>query len=115
MKRIEQEFDNQRQAPKARPSFSLTQNAEDGAGKMAGDLLSVPNTTKKSFKNFQLHIEFKTPFEPFAGGRGGDSSGVYVCGREVQVLDSFGLKGTRTSARPSTTSLLPASTCASRR
>lgn len=62
-------------------------------GKMIGDLLSVPNTTKKSFKNFQLHIEFRTPFEPFAGGQGRGNSGVYVCGREVQVLDSFGLKG----------------------
>lgn len=62
-------------------------------GKMTGDLLSVPNTTKKSFKNFNLHVEFRTPFEPFAGGQGRGNSGVYVCGREVQVLDSFGLKG----------------------
>ncbi len=69
-------------------------NAEEWKpGKMAGDLLSVPNTTKKSFKNFQLHIEFRTPFEPFFGGQGRGNSGVYVCGREVQVLDSFGLKG----------------------
>jgi hypothetical protein len=62
-------------------------------GKMVGELLGVPNTTKKSFKNFQLHIEFRTPFEPFFGGQGRGNSGVYVCGREVQVLDSFGLKG----------------------
>jgi hypothetical protein len=62
-------------------------------GKMVGDLLGVPNNTKKSFKNFKLHIEFRTPFEPFAGGQGRGNSGVYVCGREVQVLDSFGLKG----------------------
>ena len=62
-------------------------------GKMAGDLLSVPNTTKKSFKDFKLHIEFRTPFQPTAGGQGRGNSGVYVCGREVQVLDSFGLKG----------------------
>jgi Domain of Unknown Function (DUF1080) len=62
-------------------------------GKMVGELLGVPNTTKKSFKNFKLHIEFRTPFEPFAGGQGRGNSGVYVCGREVQVLDSFGLKG----------------------
>ena len=64
-------------------------------GKMVGDLLGVPNTTKKNFKNFKLHIEFRTPFEPFAGGQGRGNSGVYVCGREVQVLDSFGLTGTK--------------------
>ncbi|MSQ96087.1 MAG: DUF1080 domain-containing protein [Gemmataceae bacterium] len=62
-------------------------------GKMVGDLLGVENTTKKSFKNFTLHIEFRTPFQPTAGGQGRGNSGVYVCGREVQVLDSFGLKG----------------------
>jgi hypothetical protein len=69
-------------------------NADEwNKGKMVGDLLGVPNTTKKSFKNFQLHIEFRTPFQPTAGGQGRGNSGVYVCGREVQVLDSFGLKG----------------------
>ncbi len=62
-------------------------------GKMSGDLLAVPATTKKSFKNFTLHIEFRTPFQPTAGGQGRGNSGVYVCGREVQVLDSFGLEG----------------------
>lgn len=62
-------------------------------GKMTGDLLAVPNSTKQSFTNFKLHIEFRTPFQPTAGGQGRGNSGVYVCGREVQVLDSFGLKG----------------------
>jgi hypothetical protein len=62
-------------------------------GKMSGDLLGVPNTTKRTFTNFKLHIEFRTPFQPTAGGQGRGNSGVYVCGKEVQVLDSFGLKG----------------------
>jgi len=61
--------------------------------KMVGELLGVPNTTKKKFANFKLHIEFRTPFQPTAGGQGRGNSGVYVCGREVQVLDSFGLEG----------------------
>jgi Domain of Unknown Function (DUF1080) len=61
--------------------------------KMVSDLLSVPNTSKRKFANFTLHIEFRTPFQPTAGGQGRGNSGVYVCGREVQVLDSFGLKG----------------------
>lgn len=62
-------------------------------GKMVGDLLGVPNTTKKSFKNFKLHIEFRTPFQPTAGGQGRGNSGVYLGNKEIQVLDSFGLKG----------------------
>ena len=62
-------------------------------GKLVGDLLAVPANSKKSFTNFNLHIEFRTPFQPTAGGQGRGNSGVYVCGREVQVLDSFGLKG----------------------
>ncbi|MSU79345.1 MAG: DUF1080 domain-containing protein [Gemmataceae bacterium] len=67
--------------------------SEWNPGKMVGDLLGVPNNTKKSFTNFKLHIEFRTPFQPTAGGQGRGNSGVYVCGREVQVLDSFGLAG----------------------
>lgn len=67
--------------------------SEWNPGKMVGELLSVPNTSKKSFTNFKLHIEFRTPFQPTAGGQGRGNSGVYLAGREVQVLDSFGLKG----------------------
>lgn len=62
-------------------------------GKLVGDWLAVPANSKKSFTNFKLHIEFRTPFQPTAGGQGRGNSGVYVCGREVQVLDSFGLQG----------------------
>ncbi len=90
-----------------RKSPTLGMTAPDGAivlfdgknsdawkpGKMTGDLLAIPNNTKQSFSNFKLHIEFRTPFQPTAGGQGRGNSGVYVCGREVQVLDSFGLKG----------------------
>ncbi len=73
--------------------FNGSNSTEWKPGKMVGDLLGVPNTSTKNFKNFKLHIEFRTPFEPFKGGQGRGNSGVYVCGREVQVLDSFGLKG----------------------
>ncbi len=73
--------------------FDGTNAGEWNPGKMVGDLLGVPNTTKKSFTNFKLHIEFRTPFQPTAGGQGRGNSGVYLAGREVQVLDSFGLVG----------------------
>ena len=64
-------------------------------GKMTDDkLLMVGFTTKDEFKDFTMHLEFRCPFMPEAGGQGRGNSGVYVHGRyEVQVLDSFGLEG----------------------
>lgn len=50
--------------------------------------------TKRRFSDFQLHVEFPTPFMPEARGQVRGNSGVYLQGRyEVQVLDSYGLKG----------------------
>jgi hypothetical protein len=62
-------------------------------GKVAGDLLPVPATSKNSYKIGKLHVEFITPFMPAARGQGRGNSGVYVFGHEIQVLDSFGLEG----------------------
>jgi hypothetical protein len=48
--------------------------------------------TKENFTDFQLHLEFKTPYMPNASGQGRGNSGVYFQGSyEVQVLDSYGL------------------------
>ncbi|MEI6247762.1 MAG: DUF1080 domain-containing protein [Verrucomicrobiota bacterium] len=57
-------------------------------------LLAAGTTSKQVFQSFTLHLEFLLPFKPLGRGQGRANSGVYVQNRyEVQVLDSFGLKG----------------------
>jgi hypothetical protein len=57
----------------------------------------LPNndiTTRQTFSDYQLHVEFRTPYKPYARGQRRGNSGVYHQGRyETQVLDSFGLEG----------------------
>ena len=49
---------------------------------------------KQLFTNFTAHVEFLLPFKPLGRGQDRANSGVYVQDRyEIQVLDSFGLKG----------------------
>jgi hypothetical protein len=64
-------------------------------GKVENGLLPNTNiTTKEKFGSYKLHLEFRTPYKPFARGQGRGNSGVYHQGRfETQVLDSFGLEG----------------------
>src|SRR5262249_35460022 len=63
-------------------------------GKIQDGLLPVAANTKRTFKDFKLHIEFRTPFQPGARSQGRGNSGVYLHGKhEIQVLDSFGLEG----------------------
>lgn len=49
--------------------------------------------TNRQWADHKLHIEFRTPFEPTRRGQGRGNSGVYLHGREIQVLDSYGLEG----------------------
>ena len=64
-------------------------------GKVVNGLLENSNpTTKRKFGSYHLHLEFRTPYKPFARGQARGNSGVYHQGRfETQVLDAFGLEG----------------------
>ena len=57
-------------------------------------LLASGCSTKQQFGSYTLHAEFLLPFKPLGRGQDRGNSGVYMQDRyEVQVLDSFGLKG----------------------
>jgi len=59
-----------------------------------GNLLGVGTRTKRSFKNYRVHAEFRTPFMPYDRGQGRGNSGFYCNDQyEFQILDSFGLMG----------------------
>ena len=77
----------------AKVLFDGTNVNEWKEGKLVGDLLGVAATTKGNYKIAKLHVEFVTPFMPYARGQGRGNSGVYVFGKEIQVLDSFALEG----------------------
>lgn len=72
---------------------SLQQHWVDA--KLSADGLLEPGTsTKQSFRDYRLHLEFRTPYAPEARGQARGNSGVYHLSRyETQILDSFGLTG----------------------
>lgn len=66
----------------------------DGMKIEEDNLLGVGGRTKQKFQNFQLHLEFRTPFMPDHNGQARGNSGMYLLNQyECQVLDSFGLEG----------------------
>lgn len=49
--------------------------------------------SKQSFKDFQLHVEFKVPYMPDKHGQERGNSGIGLLNTyEIQVLDSYGFK-----------------------
>ena len=64
-------------------------------GRLSEDkLLMEGPTSKQTFGDLSLHIEFRLPYQPQARGQRRGNSGIYVQGRyETQMLDSFGLEG----------------------
>lgn len=79
----------------ARVLFDGTTPFQFEKGRMYGEpLLPVGVTSRRKFKDCHVHLEFRTPFQPQDFGQKRGNSGCYLQGRyEVQILDSFGLKG----------------------
>ncbi len=72
---------------------SSTDEFVDGKMSPAGNLMHGA-MTKRAVRDFDMHLEFRLPFMPTARGQARGNSGVYIQQRyEVQILDSFGLKG----------------------
>lgn len=72
--------------------FAADRVTEDG-------LLMEGVTSRTTFRDCTLHLEFMLPFEPKGRGQDRGNSGCYMQGRyEVQILDSFGLEGRNNEA-----------------
>ncbi len=65
-----------------------------GARLTEDNLLMEGCITERSFNDFTMHVEFRTPFMPTKVDQGRGNSGVYIQERyELQILDSFALGG----------------------
>jgi len=85
----------QKPPPNAIVLFDGTDTKHWRNGRMTADGLLMQGTTSTvTFGSHKLHIEFRLPYQPADRGQARGNSGIYLQGRyEVQMLDSFGLKG----------------------
>lgn len=84
----------QKPPPGAIVLFDGTSGEHFTPGTMDGPYLTQGNNSKRTFQSFRIHLEFRTPFQPWDRGQARGNSGFYAQGRyEVQILDSFGLEG----------------------
>ncbi|TWU01997.1 family 16 glycoside hydrolase [Neorhodopirellula pilleata] len=66
----------------------------DGARVSEEGWLMQGTQTRQTFGDYQLHVEFQTPWAPERTGQQRGNSGIYHQARyETQVLDSFGCEG----------------------
>lgn len=69
-------------------------DAWEGGKLEDGKLLGVGGRTKEKFRDFTLHLEFRSPYMPTKTGQARGNSGMYLLDQyECQILDSFGLSG----------------------
>jgi len=93
LKRIERQSPTLNAKPPGN-AIILSADKWENAKEENGLLMANASTTLSRFESYTLHLEFRTPYKPYARGQKRGNSGVYHSGRwETQVLDSFGLKG----------------------
>lgn len=82
-------------AARAKVLFDGTNTDQWVNGAMTNDhLLKVGTRTKDKFTDYHLHLEFRSPYMPYARGQARGNSGMYLGDQyECQILDSFGLDG----------------------
>ena len=76
---------NQWQDKKGNAAAWIISDGEFTVKKGTGDLI-----TKKEFKDFQLHVEWRIPMDISGAGQARGNSGIFLQGKyELQVLDSY--------------------------
>lgn len=78
---------------------ALVEHWRAGARITGDGLLMEGCTSRETFGDYSMHLEFRLPFMPAARGQQRGNSGLYHQGRyETQILDSFGLEGKNNEA-----------------